>query len=210
MLYIVTLAFFTLAVTSFVYGWKFLGRRNYLLGIEWWIVTVSASNLVYYFLSGGTVQLSHDVSFFLDAFSRAVGFPIIAIVGLMAVTHRYKPSVLTEFALFGSGFVVAAILIGADFVVAVKPYFYLVMWIAFATYLAYFVSRLLRVGENLQALGLVSVIISTVFVAGVYDFYNIPGDDDKLIFFTIAGFVWSYAGVWLYYSYCALERAESR
>lgn len=79
----------TLAATTGVYGFKFVRKRNFLIGLEWWIVTISASNAVIFFATESPV--SYFISHFLDAFSRGFGMPVIAVAGLMAVTHGYRP-----------------------------------------------------------------------------------------------------------------------
>ena len=45
--------------------------------------------------------IAYDISFFLDAFSRSVGFTLILVLGLMAVTHHYKPTIAVEIGVFG-------------------------------------------------------------------------------------------------------------
>jgi hypothetical protein len=196
-----------LILSGYVYGWKFLQKRNYLLGFEWWIVGFSASNLFVFALTG--TKLCYNISMFLDAFSRAFGFPVIAVVGTMVITHRYRPSTLTDVVIFGLSFAGAGVLMYVDAVQAAKPWFLLLMFAMFAVYLVYFGMRLLRVGERLNALNLLVVLLTCLAIAVLDDFYRLPGDDaDKTLFFTIAMAVWAYAICGYYYAYCALERAE--
>ncbi|GAB3627986.1 hypothetical protein PTE30175_02637 [Pandoraea terrae] len=206
-LYSVCLAILLLVVTSFIYGLKFLKKRNYLLGIELLIVTFSASNFLFYFLSGA--HFAYRISFFLDAFSRGFGIPVIAVAGLMAVTHRYKPSILMDVVFFGAAIAGTVALVAADFVIQPRPYFYVVMWGAFSIYLAYFAKRLVSAGENLHAMGVILVLLSSQAIACIYDFYTIPGDDDHIVFYILAVTTWSFLSVELYYAYCALEGAEA-
>jgi hypothetical protein len=198
-----------LLATSLIYGLKFLKKRNYLLGLEWLVITLSTLNLLLYLLSGA--QFAYNISYFCDAFSRGFGIPIIAIAGLMAVTHRYKPSIRADVGFFAVSIAGTAILVAADFMKTPKPYFYVVMWAVFSAYLAYFAKRLLNVGESRHALGVIVALLSSQAIACMYDFYKIPGDDEQhTLFFVIALTVWSYLCVELYYSYCALERAERK
>lgn len=198
-----------LVVTSLVYGVKFLKRGNYLLGIEWLIVTFSATNFLIFALAG--VQSSYSISYFCDAFSRAFGIPVITVAGLMAVTHGYKPSLRADVTLFVLSFVGGLVLVAAAAVAPFKPYFYLAMWTAFSLYLAYFAKRLLNAGEGGHAIGVVLVLVSAQAIASIYDFYTIPGDTpDHVIFYIFAGLAWSFLCVEMYYAYCALERAERR
>src|SRR5947208_2351159 len=103
-LYLLIAADALLLLSSFVYGVKFLKKANYLLGLEWLVITVSTANLMLYLF---TEKASlYNISFFLDQFSRAIGIPVITIAGLLAVTHRYKPSVVADVLMFAVGIVV--------------------------------------------------------------------------------------------------------
>src|SRR5690349_18826078 len=120
------LADVVMVLAGAVYGWKLLKKKNYLLGIEWFVVAVSGTNFFFYSLSGSPVL--YNISYFFDAFSRAFGFPVIAIAGLMAVSHHYRPSTLADIAFFAASSVGAAILVSADAYPSAKAWFYVVMW----------------------------------------------------------------------------------
>ncbi|MEX6867297.1 hypothetical protein AB2D15_34770, partial [Pseudomonas aeruginosa] len=77
-------------------------RKNYLLGLEFLIVGISASNFTTFIATGW--QANYNIAIFLDAFSRGVGVPVIATLGLMAVTHDYKPSPAKDILIFVAGF----------------------------------------------------------------------------------------------------------
>jgi hypothetical protein len=96
-----------LIVSGLCYGAAFIRRKNYLLGVEFLIVGVSATNFATFMATGW--MANYNIAMFLDAFSRGVGIPIIAALGLMAVTHNYKPSVTSDVILFLAGFAAAAI-----------------------------------------------------------------------------------------------------
>ncbi|WP_454740012.1 hypothetical protein [Cupriavidus necator] len=204
--YILCFAIFVLVATSLIYGLKFLRKGNYLLGIEWLVVTFSGTNFLLYALGGS--QASYRISFFCDAFSRGFGIPVIAVAGLMAVTHRYKPSILVDVVFFALAIAGTVVLMAADFMIQPKPYFYVVMWSAFSVYLAYFAKRLLSAGEGLHAFGVLMVLLTSQAIASIYDFYKIPGDDEHIVFYILAAFTWSFVCVELYHAYGALERAE--
>ncbi|WCM23649.1 hypothetical protein NDK50_22605 [Paraburkholderia bryophila] len=204
--YIYCLADLALITTSLIYGVKLLKKRNYLLGGEWLVVTFSASNVMLNALTGE--KLFFNIALFCDAFSRAVGVPVIAVVGMMAVTHRYKPSIGADIAYVVGGLAVTVVVWTADFMVAPKPYFYLVMWSLYSVYVAYIVKKLLNIGANLIAAGAMLALVSAQTIASIDDFYHIPGDDNHAVFYTLAMFVWAYQCVVFYYVYCALERAQ--
>ncbi|MTK63336.1 MAG: hypothetical protein F8N15_02080 [Methanobacterium sp.] len=206
--YVYCLADIVLIATSFHFGIKLLKKRNYLLGGELLVVTFSATNLLINALTGLPAYL--NVSLFCDAFSRSFGIPVITIAGLMAVSHRFWPSIFVDVTLFALGLLVTVIVWTADFLTAPKPFFYLTMWTLFSIYLVYFAVRLVRVGEKLQALNVVFAMVFAQTIASIYDFYHIPGDDDHAIFYTFAMLAWSFLGFALYYAYCALERAQTK
>jgi hypothetical protein len=205
-LYALCFATFVLVATSFAYGWKFLRKRNYLLGVEWLVITFSASNFLLYMLSGSPA--AYGISYFCDAFSRGFGIPVIAIAGLMVVTHRYRPSIFADVWFFVVGIAAGAVLVATDS--ALKPYFYVVMWAMFSVYLGYFAWRLMSVGEKRRAMGVILALLSSLAIACIYDFYKIPGEDTNILinFYVLAALTWSYVLFELYYAYCALERAD--
>lgn len=190
-----------------IYGRKFLLERNYLLGLEWLIVALSGSNFFLYSLTSS--HTLYNISYFFDAFSRAFGFPIIAIAGLMSVTHGYKPSTLADAGLFVASFAATFVLVAVDAVVPAKPWFYLLMWTVYSVYLSYFAWRLWRAGESGHALGLFLVMLCGQAIATIYDFYKIPGDDkEHTLFYILALSTWACMLTQTYYAYRALERAQ--
>ncbi|KER74627.1 hypothetical protein [Burkholderia aenigmatica] len=204
------LASATLAATTGVYGFKFVRKRNFLLGFEWWIVTISATNALIFFATESPV--SYGISHFLDAFSRGFGMPVIAVAGLMAVTHGYRPSVRQDALLFVLATVGTIALVAAGVLHSVLPYFYVTMWTLLSLYLAGFVMRLLRAGHVFHALTTAGALVASQAIACIYDFYRIPGDETNVVFnfYVLALLTWSYFVVVLYYAYCALERDHER
>ncbi|MBN3787956.1 hypothetical protein [Burkholderia sp. Ac-20353] len=199
-----------LATTTGIYGFKFVRKRNFLLGFEWWIVTISSTNALIFFATESPV--SYGISHFLDAFSRGFGMPVIAVAGLMAVTHGYRPSVRQDVLLFVLAAVGTVVLVSAGFLQHVLPYFYVTMWALLSVYLAGFVMRLLRAGHALHALTTTVALVASLAIACIYDFYRIPGEDTNVVFnfYVLALLTWSYFTVVLYYAYCALEREKGR
>lgn len=202
------LADILMVAAAAVYGWKFVRKRNYLLGIEWWVVGVSGTNFFIYALTQS--QVLYDISYFFDAFSRAFGFPVIAVAGLMVLTHRYKPSALADVAWFAAS-VAGTVVLLSDALAPARPWFYLVMWTGYSCFLAYFIRRLLKAGQRFHALGMTVVLVTSQAIATIYDFFHIPGDDDQHTLFYIATLsTWAFALFEQYYAYCALERAEKK
>jgi len=195
-----------LVISGLCYGAGFIRKGNYLLGLEFLIVGISASNFTTYIATGW--KGNYNVALFLDAFSRGVGVPIIATMGLMAITHNYKPSRAKDVFLFVAGFAATAFYYLSDVTQTVLPYFYVIMWSLYTLYLCYFTWRLVRARAVAHALATALGGVAGLMVALRYDFFPIAGDDSKLIFMTCAFLTWSYSMVQLYYAYGALEKTQ--
>src|SRR5262249_20627340 len=163
-----------LALGGAIYGVKFNKKGNYLVGYEWLILALSSSNALIYFAT--ELPISFHVAHFFDAFSRAFGVPIVTTLGLMTLTHGYKPSIRRDVALFAASFAGTAILVNVPSIAPLLPYFYLLMWILFSIYLAYFAKRLLNAGQARQASALLFAMVLNLVIASIYDFYKIPGE----------------------------------
>ena len=61
-----------LILAGVIYGVKFLRKRNYLCGIEWFIMALSGSHFLLWALFGW--ESGYSVAHFFDAFSRSFGF----------------------------------------------------------------------------------------------------------------------------------------
>ncbi len=199
----------TLAATGFYYGAKFCQKGNYLIGVEWFALAVSSTNFMVYELTHW--HITYLGVLFLDTFSRAFGLPIVTVAGLMVLTHKLRPTIRADVLLF-VGTAIATLIVLMEQFAPVLAYFLLAMWTVFTLYLFYFAYRLLRLGENCHALGVLIAAISNQTIAYMYDFYKIPADETNVIlnFYTIALFTWAYLTVQIYYSYRALERAMDR
>jgi len=198
-----------LVLAGIVYGVKFLRKRNYLCGVEWLIMATSGTNFFLWALFGW--EFGYSAAHFFDAFSRSFGFPVVAVAGMMAVTHNYAPSRLADILYFLLGFAAAAVLVVADHYpdfAAYKPPFYMLMSSILLAYLAYFAVRLQKAGETLHAVWTILSAVTGTVIAIYYDYVPLPGDDaDRTLFYTIALTVWAFGMFQLYYAYCALERA---
>ncbi|MET7510785.1 transporter [Streptomyces albidoflavus] len=196
-------------------GWLFIRRYgNYLLGLEWMVVATSGTNFLLWSLAGArSDSVLYDVAYFLDAFSRSVGITLILVLGLMRVTHRYKPSLGVDIGAFALAIVGGLFLRsfhGADlhtdraaFWVAV---FYVVVNLLTTVFLAYFALRLWKAGARWLAIwtGLVTAAGTTIAVT--YDFFPLPFDDaNRTIFYTAALATWGTQGFVYFRAYRALH-----
>ncbi|MEV8047454.1 transporter [Streptomyces griseoluteus] len=200
---------------GYFYGWRFIRRYgNYLLGLEWMVVATSGSNFLLWSLSGAdSGSVMYDVAYFFDAFSRSVGITLILIMGLMKVTHRYKPSLGVDIGVFGVAIVAGLVLRpfhGADlhtdsgaFSVAA---FYVVANLLTTAFLGYFVKRLWDAGAKRPAIWTGLVTAAGTTIAWTYDFFPLPFDDEnRTIFYTAALATWGTQGFVYFRAYRALH-----
>ncbi|ROR45798.1 transporter [Kitasatospora cineracea] len=185
---------------GYFYGWTFIRRYgNYLLGLETMVVATSGSNfLVWSLLGADPGSVLYDVAYFFDAFSRSVGITVILVMGLMGVTHRYRPSRGVDIAVFAAA-VAAGLFLrpfhGADlhtdraaFRVAV---FYVAVNLLTAVFLGYFVKRLWQAGARRPAIWTALATAAGTTIALLYDFFPLPFDDaDRTVFYTAALATW--------------------
>ncbi|BDT87429.1 hypothetical protein [Nocardia cyriacigeorgica] len=199
---------------GFTYGIKFIRNyRNYLLGLEWIIVATSGTNfLIYGLLKAGHDSPMYAFAYFLDAFSRSVGITLILVLGLMKVTHRYKPSVAVDvgaFALAGvAGFVLS---VYAEEIGTPGKIFYIVVNVLTTLFLIYFSKRLWEIGERGHAVWAGIATACGFLIAASYDFVHIPGDDaEHTIFYIFALSTWGLQMFTYYRAYRAFDAHNKR
>ncbi|WP_370937452.1 transporter [Amycolatopsis sp. cg13] len=197
-----------------VFGVKFIrGHRNYLIGLEWIIMGVSGTNfLIYGVTEAGPDSPPHHIAFFLDAFSRSIGFTLILVLGLLVVTHRYKPTVRAEVGAFALAAILGFVLSEfADVIGLPGKVFFLITALATSGFLCYFAWRLREIGERAHAAWIVGATALNVVVASIYDFWRIPGDDaDHTRFYILALFTWGLAMLVIYRAYTAFAAHDKR
>lgn len=193
---------------GFYRGWKFIRRYgNYLLGLEWMIVATSGVNFLLWSLLGGDQRsFMFSVAVFLDAFSRSVGITLILVMGLMSVTHRYKPSVVVDVGVFGFATVAGLYLQRFhDKFHAGPATFYVVVNALTTVFLAYFVWRLWKIGAKDAAISTALASAAGVAIAVTYDFFPIPDDQYRTIFYTLALATWGTQLFVYFHGYRALH-----
>ena len=198
-----------LVVVGYFLGWKFIRNYgNYLLGLEWLVVGVSASNFLVGSLLGATGGIPFQISFFLDAFSRSVGFTLILVLGLMAVTHRYKPTIAVDIGVFGLAIAAGLYLrkFHDETLHVIPATFYVVVNLLTTLFLVYFVTRLWDIGEKRLASWAALVTAAATTIAVTYDFFPFNFDDEnRTFFYTAALATWGAQGVSYYLAFRALH-----
>ncbi|NHE64814.1 transporter [Rhodococcus sp. D-46] len=190
-------------------GVKFIRNySNWLIGLEWIIMGTSGSNfLIYGLLKAGTDSPMYHFAFFLDAFSRSIGFTVILVLGLLMVTHRYKPTTAVEVGAFALAAVLGYFL--SEFAIEIGTpgkVFFLVMALGVSAFFVYYGRRLWALGEHAHAVWVWIATALNVVVASIYDFWHIPGDDaNHTLFYILALFTWGLAMLVIYRSYVAFD-----
>jgi hypothetical protein len=195
----------------FTFGWKFIRRYgNYLLGLELMVVGTSGTNfLLWSLFSGSEESPFYLLAYSFDAFSRSFGATLILVIGLMAVTHRYKPGKAFDIAIFTLA-TVAAVLLGGkhdDNTIHVGvATFYVVMNLLTTAFLLYFANRVWQIGARKEAFWTTVVTLAACFIAVTYDFFPWWFDDaDRTWFYTAALTTWGAQGVAYFYAYRKLD-----
>ena len=196
-------------VVGFTCGWKFIRRYdNYLLGLEWMVVATSGSNfLLWSLISGDEGHVLYDIAYFFDAFSRSVGITLIAVLGLMRVTHRYKPSVTVEVGVFGLAIAAGLYLQqfrGHELHVGPASY-YLAANLLTTAFLAYFSWRLWTIGARGHAVAAGLASAAATGIALTYDFFPFPDDAHRTVFYILALSTWGFQMFVYYRAYGALH-----
>jgi hypothetical protein len=195
---------------GFFYGWKLIRQYgNYLLGLEWIIIATSGSNFLAWSLLGGdTSSPMYFIAYFFDAFSRSVGVSLILVMGLMRVTHRYKPTLAVDISVFALGIVAGLYLQqfhGHGFHV-VPATFYVIVNALSTLFLAYFSWRLWKIRARGLAIGAALTTAAATFIALTYDFFPLPGDDEyRTTFYILALTTWGLQAFVYFISYRALH-----
>lgn len=201
----------SLVFTGYYFGFRFLKLGNRLLGWEWVVLAFSASNL----LLGIVLQSAffEGVAFFCDAFSRGVGFPVIATLGFVELFSGRKFSWQFDVAAFAGGavFAWAARTVWAES--QALQQFYIVAGQVFTFCMLYFAFRLFAVrlvGHGIAIIvGLIALSGVSLLEAGVIAF---PGEATNVLFnwLTIAMFVWALAFAQYFFAYRAYEAVAGK
>lgn len=198
-----------LIFTGFFYGWKFIRQYgNYLLGLEWFVLATSASNFLAWSLIGGDERsIMYSIAYFFDAFSRSVGVSLILVMGMMRVTHRYKPNLAVDIGVFALGIVCGLYLqqFHGDELHVGPATFYVIVNVLATAFLAYFSWRLWKIRAKGLAIGAAFSTAAGTFIALTYDFFPIPDDENRTTFYILALATWGFQAFAYFISYRALH-----
>ncbi len=185
---------------------KFYQKGNLILSAEWGVMTLSLSNITMWIFTQWQWQM--DFVMYLDAFSRVAGMNLLVVFGFLAVTHSYKPSVLSDVVIFVGIGVLAAMLMYVDFLDPFRPYVFFAVYFMFLPFLLMLAWELFSLGEKTLGMHMVVTSLLFTYIHSIADFYPIPGDATNLVYNYVfmALMVWGYGYLVIYFSYVALER----
>ncbi|MFJ9390929.1 hypothetical protein ACIRON_19030 [Nocardioides sp. NPDC101246] len=205
-----------LMATCWIFGFKMLRNYgNHLLTLEYLVVAVSSTNFLAWSLLGGDENSPmYHLAYALDAFSRSFGFTLILVIGLLTVTHGYKPPLWVEVG--ATGLAIAGAVVLGRMHSDVLEYdaqhlglaiFYVATNLLTTAFLAYFTMRVWKTGATGIAVLTGLATAAGTYVALTYDFFPYPFDDaNRTIFYTVALTVWGCQGAAYYFAYRAMHR----
>lgn len=205
-----------LIFVGFVFGVKFIRRyHNYFLGIECLVVGTSATNfLLWSLFSGDPRNPMYTIAYFLDAFSRSFGFTLVLILGLMMVTHRYKPALWHEI----GAFLLAAV--GGLYLVTLHhdgaygagpATFFVITNLIASVFVFFFAGRVWRAGARGWSVATIVITLVAMVIAITYDFFPWSFDDAyRTYFYTAALATWGTQGFIYYFGYKAVNSHNER
>jgi hypothetical protein len=203
---LMSIAAFSLVFTGLYYGIRFLRLGNRLLGWEWIVLGFSSANMLLAILFQNAVF--EAASFFCDAFSRGVGFPVIATLGFVELFRGRKFPWTFDVAAFAGGAVFSW---AARTVWAESPglqLFYMGATQVFTFCMLYFATRLFSVrlaGHSIAIIaGLIALFGVSLLEGG---FIAFPGEETNVLFnwLTIALFIWALVFAQYFLAYRAYE-----
>lgn len=205
---VTVLSSWSLVFTGLYYGVKFLKLGNKLLGWEWIVLAFSAANMSLAFLLQGAVF--EAISLYCDAFSRAVGFPVIATLGFVELFRGRKFPWQLDVAAFagGAAFAWAARTVWAES--QLLQQYYMVAGLVFSVCMLYFAVRLFT--ARLVGHG-IAIIVGLIVLFGVSllegGFIAFPGEETNVFlnWLTVGQFVWALVFAQYFFAYRAYEGA---
>lgn len=204
-----------LMATCWTFGIKILRRyNNHLLTLEYLVVACSATNFLLWSLLGGHKSSPlYNLAYAFDAFSRSFGITLILVIGLMRVTHGYRPSPKVEWGAFGLA-LAGALVFGRmhndhlvhDFPHVTLAAFYVLTNLLTTCFLAYFVMRVWKIGAKREAIFAGLATAAATAVAINYDFFPWSFDDkDRTYFYIFALTTWGTQAITYFYAYKAMH-----
>jgi hypothetical protein len=169
----------SLAFTGLYFGHHFRKLKNTLLAYEWYILGVSAC-------CGIVVALDPSKPIvwlwdYLDAFSRLLGVPIIATIGLMRVTHQVRLTKRQESLLFAVSLIAALLFFTLDITVPIREPVYLVTMVGFGVPVVILIRHAFKADNKWEAWMLIAALPPYLYITPLDHYYYLPHNDTAII-----------------------------
>jgi|ERR1700683_3151035 len=198
----------SLAFSGLYFGRQFQKLENTLLAWEWYILGISACcGIVVALDPWRPIAWLWD---YFDAFSRLLGVPIIATMGLMRVTHQVRLSKEQESLMFAVSLVAALLFFTFDITGPIREPVYLVADIGFGVYLLTLIRRAFKAERKWEAWMLTVALPYYLYITPLDHYYYLPHTNTAIIFNddTIAHVGWAVLFSVIFFAYRGIVEAD--
>jgi len=200
----------SLAFSGLYFGRQLQKMENALLAWEWYILGVSACCGIFVALNPWKpITWLWD---YFDAFSRLLGVPIIATIGLMRATHHMRLTKRQESLLFAVSLLAALFFFTFDVTDPIREPLYLVLDIGFGIYLVSVIRCAFKADKLWEALTLTAALAFYLYITPLDHYYFLPHTDTAIILNddTVAHIGWGLLYAAIYFAYRGTVAADTR
>jgi len=199
----------SLAFSGLYFGRQLQKLGNTLLAYEWYILGVSACCGIVVALDQYTpVTWLWD---YLDAFSRLLGVPIIATLGIMRVTHQVRLTKRQESLLFAVSLVAAELFFTLDITIPIREPVYLVTMLGFGVPVVILIRHAFKADRNWEAWMLIAALPLYLYITPLDHYYYLPHNDTAILLNddAAAHLGWAFIFAAIFFAYRGIVTAES-
>ena len=199
----------SLAFTGLYCGPRFAKLKNTLLAYEWYILGLSAScGILVALTPWKPIAWLWD---YFDAFSRLLGVPIIATLGLMAATHQVHLTQRQGSLLFTASLIAALLFFAFDITTPIREPVYLVTMLGFGIYVLILIRHTFKAKRNWEAWMLIAALALYFFITPLDHYYYLPHTDTAIILNddSVAHVGWAFLFAALYFAYRGIVTADT-
>ena len=199
----------SLAFTGLYCGHQFRKLKNSLLAYEWYILGVSACcGIVVALDPWKPIAWLWD---YFDTFSRLLGVPIIATIGLMRVTHQVRLTKRQESLLFAVSFIAALLFFTLDITAPIREPVYLVTMLGFGVYLVILIRHAFKADKKWQGWMLIAALLPYLYITPLDHYYYLPHTDTAIILNddAVAHVGWAFLFAAIFFAYRGIVAADA-
>lgn len=199
----------TLVFSGLYYGRQLQKLGNTLLAYEWYILGISACCGIVVALDQYTpVTWVWD---YLDAFSRLLGVPIIATLGILRITHQVRLTKRQEGILFAVSLIAAELFFTLDFTIPIREPIYLVTMLGFGVPVMILICHTFQADRIWEAWMLIAALPLYLYITPLDHYYYLPHNDTAILLNddAAAHVGWAFLFAAIFYAYRGIVVAES-